>query len=658
MKFTFTVNTTSLGSESISLSSEQQFPVIFSAKGLDFTVNRAIIHSVPEYTFSFVPSEAIPLHSVTVTVSFADNTIGEKYPLYLYDNSLCTNTFAMIKMLDADSGDVKRSRELVMLHNGKGDLCAAFTTYNRFYTEFRVDNKAVTAFYALEDKEVKIGEEYVLESLVIDDTLGGIDFFDTYADIVREKYSIGEMKPIPAGWSSWSCLYGEVTEDIVAKQAELVRDKWLPLGADLIQIDDGWQKGGSFGGYWTNEPDAFAGGIPALREKINALGLRLGLWMSPGLIVDESEMFDKINSCLLKRNGKLIKSFGGDEALSATKNGSVYSLDIGKEEVLGYIREIFTRGRDEYGAVYFKVDFIMNLLLRLVSDGSRVEYENGYAVELYRRYVGEIRKTVGEDIFLLACGAPIGESVGIFDSVRISPDITWAGASSPNHYGPWNLVRDCAVSAFLRSPMHNKLFINDPDALLVRDFITDRCDDGLSLTYEEAKMWATVVAMSGGHILLNEEIDRLPEERQSLFTRILPSLGIPARPTDFYEFPYCTETYIDCGDARLVALYNWCDEDSEKIFKNPYNSPAVLVDCWSGESVAVVEDEIRFTLSSHTTRAFLVRPLREGFLWSDGNFYLGISQKSGREYHFYPSTAPDGFVKVESSHIDGLYVKE
>ena len=658
MNFTLTVNTTALGSESVSLSSEQQFPIAFSTKGLDFTVNKAVIRDVPEYTISFVPNEAIPLHSITVTSSFADNAIGEEYPLYLYDNSLCTNCFAMIKEINSSSDDVKRSRELVMLHSANGDLCAAFTTYNRFYTEFRTDNKAVTAFFALEDKVVNIGEEYVLESLVIDEDICGIEFFDTYADIVREKYNLGEMKPIPTGWSSWSCLYGDVTEDIVSKQAELVRDKWLPLGADLIQIDDGWQKGGSFGGYWINEPNAFSSGIPTLKDKINALGLRLGLWMSPGLIVDESDMFEEMNDCLLKRDGKLVKSFGGSDAMSATRDGSVYSLDIGKDDVLRYIREIFTRGRDEYGAVYFKVDFVMNLLLRLVSDGSRVEYEKGYAVELYRRYIGEIRKTVGDDIFLLACGSPIGESVGIFDSVRISPDITWAGAENPNHYGPWNILRDCAISAFLRSPMHNKMFINDPDALLVRDFITDRCDDGLALTYEEAKMWATVVAMSGGHILLNEEIDRLSEDRQALLTRILPPLGIAARPTDFYEFPYCTETYIDCGEARLVALYNWCDGDSEKVFKNTYDTPAVLVDCWSGELIDVIEDEIRFTLPSHTTRAFLVRPLREGYLWSDGNFYLGLSKKSGREYNYYPGVAPEGFVKAENARIDGIYVKE
>lgn len=658
MNFTFTINTATLGSESVLISSQQQFPITFNAKDIVFTVNKAIVHGVSEYTIFFVPTKAIPIHSITVTASFADNAIGTEYPLYLYDNSLCTNCFAMIKEINSISGDVKRSRELVMLHSAMGDLCAAFTTYNRFYTEFRTNNKAVTAFYALEDKVVNVGEEYVLESLILDDSLCGIEFFDTYADIVREKYNLGKMKPIPAGWSSWSCLYGDVTEDIVSKQAKLVRDKWLSLGADLIQIDDGWQKGGSFGGYWTNEPDAFSTGIPALRDKINALGLRLGLWMSPGLIVDESEMFEEMNDCLLKREGKLVKSFGGSDAMSATRDGSVYSLDIGKDNVLSYIRDIFTRGRDEYGAVYFKVDFVMNLLLRLVSDGSRVEYENGYAVELYRRYIGEIRKTVGEDIFLLACGSPIGESVGIFDSVRISPDITWAGAESPNHYGPWNILRDCAISAFLRSPMHNKMFINDPDALLVRDFITDRCDDGLALTYEEAKMWATVVAMSGGHILLNEEIDRLSADRQALFTRILPPLGIAARPVDFYEFPYCTETYIDCGEARLVAMYNWCETESEKIFKNTYDSPAVLVDCWSGEPVAVVEDEIHFTLPSHTTRAFLVKPLKEGFLWSDGNFYLGLGQKIGREYHYYPNGAPEGFIKVESSQLDDLYSKE
>ena len=657
MKYILTINSSECGSKELCLTDSQGFPVKLNAFGLDITVDRSAVHGLREYRISFVPTEEIKLSSATLAIPFGDSVVGCEYPIYILDNSLCTNTFATIKEINSDSG-VTRSREIVTAHNEKGDLNAAFTSFDRFYTEFQTDGGGITAFYALEDKPVRVGEEYVLETLVIDEALGGIEFFDTYCDILRERYNIGEMKPIPAGWSSWSCLYGHVTEDHVNKQAKHLAENWLCRGADLVQVDDGWQVGGSFGGIWTPEPVAFAGGIPALRKAVTDLGLRLGLWLSPGLIVDESDMFDVMHDCLLKKDGKLIKSFGGDEALSATKNGSVYSLDIGKDKVLDYLREIFTRAKDEYGAVYFKIDFVMNLLLRLVSDGSRVEYEDGYSVELYRRYIRTIRETVGEDIFLLACGSPIGESVGIFDSIRISPDITWEGADNPSHPGAWTILSGCATSAMLRSPMHGKVFINDPDALLLRDFQTDRGNDGFKLNYEEAKMWATVCAMSGGHILINEEIDRISHERRELMTNILPPLGLAARPADFYEYPKCTEAYIDCCDARLVAIYNWDEGETKKSLRNPYADPAVVIDCWSHEIIGILGEDMEFTLPSHTCRAFMIRELKEGFLYSDSNFYLGLGSRCGKEYFYFKSGVPGGYKKVENEFIDGLYVKE
>lgn len=657
MKYAVVFKTTDSREAVFSCGTDESYPITFSALGLDISVSRSNEYPLAEYSVSFVPREQVSLHSVKIALPFANNSIGESYPIYIYDNSLCTNCFVSIKEVKDGSDDVTRSREIVTAHNCLGDLNVAFTTYDRFYTEFRTDCRGIVAYYAMEDKVVRIGETYILESLAIDDTLTGIDFFDKYADVLHEKYKIGEMKPVPAGWSSWSCLYGNVTEGDVIKQSELLAEKWRDLGADLVQIDDGWQKGGSFDGTWVHNEDTFPGGIRAISDAIRKLGLKMGLWFSPGLIVDESDMFDVMEDQLLKKDGKLIKSFGGDEALSATKNGSVYSLDIGKKESLEYVRRIFRRAIDEYGAEYFKIDFVMNLLLRLVQGGTRVEYPDGYAVELYRRYISEIRSAVGDNIFLLACGSPIGESVGIFDSIRISADITWEGADNPGHPGAWAILRSDAQCAILRSPYHNKVFINDPDALLLRDYQTDKGNDGFALNYEEAKMWATIVATSGGHILLNEEIHRLADERRELFTSILPPLGLAARPRDFYEYPLCTESYIDTCDSQLVSLYNWGEGEMKKDFKNPFDCRAVMIDCWSRKIIGIIDDNSTFTLSPHSCRAFVVRPLTDGFVYSDGNFYLGIRDKVGKEYYYFSGDAPVGFTKAYDEALDGLYIK-
>ena len=42
---------------------------------------------------------------------------------------------------------------------------------------------------------------------------------------------------------------------------------------------------------------------------------------------------------------------------------------------------------------------------------------------VYRDAVEVIRSAVGDDVYLLACGAPIVPSIGVFDAIRIGPDV-------------------------------------------------------------------------------------------------------------------------------------------------------------------------------------------------------------------------------------------
>jgi len=638
MKFTLYLQVTGESPVQIACDTEQSFPQTFRALGMAFTLERSQRYSLTEYTLSFVPGEEIRMHSMALELPFAGNNIGSDFPLTMFDNEMCTNAFARIIPLRPDIYTI-RSREIVTIHSEKGDLNAAFTTFNRFYTEFTTNGKGIRAEWYLEDKPVHPGQEYVLETIALDDTLGGLEFFERYTQTLHDRYQIKPMKPIPAGWSSWSCLYGDVDEQAVLKHAELLAEGWLDRGADLIQIDDGWQKEGSFGAYWTNDVQKFGHDIPWLAENCRKLGLQFGLWMAPGMLIDKSSRFEELSPLINRVNGKLVRHFGGDDTLAAEKNGAVYGLDIGKEEVIELMREMFRRGAEDYHAVYFKIDFIVNLLLRMGAGATRVEYQNGYAVELYRHYMKELRKVVGDDVFLLACGAPIGESVGIFDSIRISADIAHGGADKPGHFGAWNIIRNDAQCAILRSPFHNKVFINDPDALLVRDYQTEYCNDGVVLTLEEAKMWATVVAMSGGHIIINEELDRLPDERKALFTNILPPLGLAARPRNFYEYPWCSEAFIDAAeDAQLVAFYNWGEEELDKTLANPFDRRAIMVDCWSHEIIGFLDEAQSFTLPAHTCRAMLVKRLPEqfGFLFNDGDFYLGLGEKNGCSYYYNP----------------------
>ncbi len=502
------------------------------------------------------------------------------FRILYYNAACCTNAFAGIHEYRGEACDNEFfSRDIFMakLDASSVDIAdaeapfhvvtnLAFATFRRFYTRFRMKEGNVIAEYELENKTVSAGVDYELEQLFIDCEKEALDFFESYTDYLSKTHKIPAFKYIPKGWSSWSCYYGSINEERLLKQSELVKNEFSTLGANLIQLDDGWQKEGSFGGYWTTDYSKFPSGMKEVGKQLKDMGQRFGLWLAPGLIRDTSPLFEELKPYLVRQSdGSLLKCFGGSGSLSAEKDGSIYALDIGTPEVIKHTVEAFKRAKEDFKADYFKIDFITNLLYR-TAFGTPVSYEGDYSVALYRKWISKIRETVGQDTFLLSCGAPVGESIEIFDAIRISPDISWGGAGKNGLPDAFEIITRDAQNVILRSPYHRKVFINDSDALLVRDFLTEYEDDALCLTDSEAKLRATVVLMSDGHILLNEEVDRLSPDRLSLVKQVFecsrklsPITGNnAARPKDFFEYPYCTESYIKCNDGSILcALYNW-----------------------------------------------------------------------------------------------------
>ncbi|MDR3676916.1 MAG: hypothetical protein P4N24_15605, partial [Acidobacteriota bacterium] len=75
---------------------------------------------------------------------------------------------------------------------------------------------------------------------------------------------------------------------------------------------------------------------------------------------------------------------------------------------------------------------------------------------------------------------------------------------------------------------HRNFFINDPDSIQIAK--------GCSLA--EARVRATVVAMSGGHFMLSEDLRTVDPERLELIRRLLPVYPRAARPLDLFEHPF------------------------------------------------------------------------------------------------------------------------
>src|SRR5207248_4757949 len=108
--------------------------------------------------------------------------------------------------------------------------------------------------------------------------------------------------------------------------------------------------------------------------------------------------------------------------------------------------------------------------------------------------------------------------------------------------------------------LNGRVWWNDPDCIMLRyDENGGKTKDPLSI--ENARAWASFVAMSGQLNLVSEALADLPKERLEIYERTLPNSGRSARPVDVFEreLPRIWHLTFGEGDDRhdVVVLYNW-----------------------------------------------------------------------------------------------------
>ena len=103
-----------------------------------------------------------------------------------------------------------------------------------------------------------------------------------------EDYCAPLEKPI-MGWSSWNTFAQNIHEDIILESATaMVQSGLKDAGYTYINIDDCWQSSlRDLNGRLQPDFSAFPSGMSALIQKINAKGLKVGLYTSNGALTCE-----------------------------------------------------------------------------------------------------------------------------------------------------------------------------------------------------------------------------------------------------------------------------------------------------------------------------------------------------------------------------------
>ena len=387
------------------------------------------------------------------------------------------------------------------------------------------------------------GERLFSERLTLaagDDPLA---LLESYAARVGETMHARPADNPPTGWCTWYYFYGENTAADVLNNLQQIEEERLPL--DYVLIDDGYQV--AIGDWLHVDTDKFPQGMAALARQIKATGRRPGIWTAPFGVEADAPVFAAHPDWLLRDEA-------GAPVVAWTHmgRGPIYALDLTHPQVQQWLADTFRTMRREWGYELFKIDFLFAAAL----PGQRCDPQMTRAQAL-RQGVSIIRQAMGDDAFLLGCGAPLGPCLGLVDGMRIGPDVAtnwkpfWQDLSMP---AMENALRNVMTRAFA----HNRWWTNDPDCLLIRTR-----DDESDLKLNEMRTATTLIGLSGGAVFLSDNLVTLRPGRLKYLRQILPPLGEAVHTLDLFEHEMPRLLMLPIsrswGEWVVVADINWED---------------------------------------------------------------------------------------------------
>ncbi len=308
--------------------------------------------------------------------------------------------------------------------------------------------------------------------------------------------------PFQRGWCSWYHYFHAITEDALRANLKTLEAMRSEFPINVFQLDDGFQ---SALGDWDTTNAKFPSGLKQIAGEIRAAGFKAGIWTAPFLAARDSRLMSEHPDWFIMHaeSGEPVRA-GHNANWTTSDDKFAYALDPSNPAFRAHLRHLFEKLTRDFGYSYLKLDF----LYAAAAPGRRHDpcLTRG---ETLRHGLEAIRAGAGDDAFILGCGCPLGQAVGIVDGMRIGPDVSPYWGSTASGAGDPSTVY--ALDAIIaRSFMHRRLWLNDPDCLMLRARKTRLTTD------ERATLAATIVA-SGGMLLISDDMSLLDAEAGKLF---------------------------------------------------------------------------------------------------------------------------------------------
>ena len=265
---------------------------------------------------------------------------------------------------DEDSGEVYGFN---FVYSGNFVSEAEVTQHRK--TRYLMGINSTDFEWLLEPNEVFTAPEVVM---VYSD--GGIGKMSrTFHDLYRNNLIRGEYrdKRRPILINNWEATYFDFT----AEKLVMIAEQASKLGIEMLVMDDGWfghrDSDNSSLGDWYVYEKKLKGGLKALVDKINALGMKFGIWFEPEMVSPDSDLYRAHPDWAIQVKGRPL-----------TLCREQYVLDYSRRDVRDYVYGMMRKILDSANIEYIKWD--MNRQLTEVASDM---LPAGRQRELWHRYV-------------------------------------------------------------------------------------------------------------------------------------------------------------------------------------------------------------------------------------------------------------------------------
>lgn len=443
-------------------------------------------------------------------------------------------------------------------------------------------------------------ESFACGEIMIRFTQGSVfDAMESYAELIATRNNIPRPALIPVGWVDWYFAKGLTTEKDILENLDFLARELKGFGLEYVQLDSGWQLGIETsppphnviaGGPWVPN-SKFSHGMRWYAEKIKERGLKPGIWVRPFQMVE----------------GALERS---EHPEWFNQKGQ---MDFSNPQVLERVRTLFRQLVNDWGYTYIKYDFPSYDLFdawgpslfesHWAHTDPRTQTITG--IQACRNALETIR-TSAPDTPLLACNSVMTSTLGLANVFRIGDDV-----------GDWNRTFTYGVrSVGARYYTNGVYWTNDPDVLLVRE----------PFTIDQARMWASLIVLSGGVVFISERLHELPPERLDIIKKAMPVYRNPGkgyafgRPMDLLENDppefWNLEVRKEFGKWNVVGLFNWSDQPREKVINLKLlglesKTPFAAYDFWEGRYLGIVQDSLEVNLKQLSCAVLAIHPAKK-----------------------------------------------